>query len=221
MKTEYLFVLRVIKYSEADLIVSGLNAMGAKVPLFAKFALKSRQRFGGGVLQPTHYIKATYSHTSKSFRGPNSIFKDTAKHPLKNHDTTQPSQRLHYLQEATLQNDFCKIRNNYERLQLGLYMLQLVDQFCQEGLLDNAQVFHLLGNALKALEISQDLELLRMVFELRLLKLQGILEEDDLMKNLLCHPISEHTRLKLEPYIELHIKNIIKRHFQDYLFSSK
>ena len=100
-------------------------------------------------------------------------------------------------------------------------MLQLVDQFCHEGLLDNAQVFHLLGNAFRALEVAQDLELLRMVFELRLLKIQGILEEDDMIKNIVCHPILEHNRLKLEPYVELHIKNTIKRHFQDYLcFSS-
>ena len=104
MKTEYLFVLRVIKYGEADLIVSGLNTMGAKIPLFAKYALKSRQRFGGGVLQPTHYIKATYSHTSKSFRGPNSNLKDTTKH--QNHDTIQSSQRLYRLQEATLKKRF-------------------------------------------------------------------------------------------------------------------
>ena len=69
MKTERLFILKVVKYGEADLLVFGLNSMGAKVPLFAKAALKSKKRFGGGVLESTHYIEATYNNTSRSFRG--------------------------------------------------------------------------------------------------------------------------------------------------------
>ncbi len=52
-----LIILRTIKYSEADLIVHGLNTEGARINFMAKSALKSRKRFGGGVLEPTHYMR--------------------------------------------------------------------------------------------------------------------------------------------------------------------
>ena len=218
MKTEHLFILRVIKYSEADLIVFGLNAMGCKVPLFAKSALKSRKRFGGGVLEATHYIEATYSHTSQSFRGkrilPNS--KDKA---FENH-TMQHNQNFYFLKEASLQYDFYKIRTDYNRLQLGLYMLQLVNHFCKEGLLDNAQVFHLLGNSLKILETSKNLSLLQIIFELRLLKIQGILKENNSMKEILSQSILEHENLNLDNFVQSSLKECIKKHFDAHLIST-
>lgn len=220
MKTESLFVLRVVKYGEADLIVSGLSAMGAKVPLFAKAALKSCKRFGGGVLQPTHYIQATYGNTAKSFRGHAGINQqDSVAGNMKNatSDLVAHHSKMYYLKEACLKNDFYKIRQDYERLQLGLYMLQLVDQFCKEGLLDNAQVFHLLGNALTTLETSQNLQLLQMVFELRLLKIQGVLEEDRFMEKIFSQSVLNHEELKLASFEESHIKASIKKHLQTHL----
>ena len=204
MKTERLFVLKVIKYGEADLIVMGLNAMGVKIPLFAKSALKSRKRFGGGVLESTHYIEATYGHTSRSFRG-----------SLKTKCTYNYSMdhNFYFLKEATLLHDFHKIRTDYDRLHLGLYMLKLVNHFCKEGLPDNTQVFHLLGNSLKALETSKKLNKLQMAFELRLLKLQGILEEDDSMKKVLGGSILGHEQLSIDPVIVSSLNESIKNHF--------
>ena len=204
MKTERLFVLKVIKYGEADLIVMGLNAMGVKIPLFAKSALKSRKRFGGGVLEATHYIEATYGHTSRSFRG-----------SLKTKCTYNYSMdhNFYFLKEATLLDDFHKIRTDYDRLHLGLYMLKLVNHFCKEGLPDNTQVFHLLGNSLKALETSKKLNELQMVFELRLLKLQGILEEDDSMKKVLGGSILGHEQLSIDPVIVSSLNESYKKSF--------
>ena len=206
VKTERLFVLRVIKYGEADLIVSGLNTMGAKIPLFAKAALKSRKRFGGGILESTHYIEATYNDTSRSFRGP--LETEHARHHFVNHN-----HNFYFLKEATLLYDFHKIRTDYDRLHLGLYMLRLVNHFCQEGLSDNGQVFHLLGNSLRALEASKKLHALQMAFELRLLKIQGILEEDDSMKRVLGSSILEHEQLNIDPIIASSLKESIKNHF--------
>ena len=206
MKTERLFILKVIKYGEADLIVIGLNTMGAKIPLFAKSALKSRKRFGGGVLEPTHYIEATYNDTSKSFRGASRI--EYTKSHFINHNRD-----FYFLNEATLLYDFHKIRTDYDRLQLGLYMLKLVNHFCQEGLPDNARVFHLLGNSLRALETSTKLHELQMAFELRLLKIQGVLEEDSSMKAVLGGSIIEHEQLNMDPVIVSSLKKSIKDHF--------
>ena len=202
MKTERLFVLKVIKYGEADLIVTGLNAMGAKIPLFAKSALKSRKRFGGGVLEPTHYIEGTYTDTSKSFRGLGN-----------NSHFIEHRHNFYFLKEATLLYDFRKIRTDYDRLHLGLYMLKLVNHFCKEGLSDNTQVFHLLGNSLKSLETSTKLHKLQMAFELRLLKMQGILEESDSMKEVLGGSIVEHEQLSIDPVIISSLKGSIKDHF--------
>lgn len=211
MKTERLFILKVIKYGEADLIVFGLNAMGCKIPLFAKSALKSRKRFGGGVLESTHYIEATYSHTSQSFRG-KKLFLNAKDKIFENH-AIQYNHNFYFLKEATLQYDFYKIRTDYDRLQLGLYMLNLVNHFCKEGLLDNAQVFHLLGNSLKALETSKSLNLLQTVFELRLLKIQGILEENQIMKNILNQPILAHESLNLNDCEQSFLRESVRKHF--------
>lgn len=207
MKKERLFILKVIKYSEADLIVFGLNAMGAKVPLFAKSALKSRKRFGGGVLESTHYIEATYNDTSRSFRGASRT--ECFKGHFVNHNRD-----FYFLSEATLLYDFHKIRTDYDRLQLGLYMLKLVNHFCKEGLPDNAQVFHLLGNSLRALETSKKLHELQIAFELRLLKIQGILEESDSMQKVLGGSILEHEQLNIDPLIISSLKKSAKNHFE-------
>ena len=202
MKTERLFILKVIKYGEADLIVTGLNAMGVKIPLFAKSALKSRRRFGGGVLESTHYIEATYGNTSKSFRG---VSKTEYNYSMGH------NRNFYFLKEATLLHDFHKIRTDYDRLQLGLYMLKLVNHFCQEGLPDNAQVFHLLGNSLRVLETSTKLHKLQMAFELRLLKIQGILNEDDSMRKVLGGSILEHEQLKYGPCHYFFFKRVYKK----------
>ena len=60
MVKERAIVLRRLKHGEADLIVHCLNEQGTKVSLFAKSAIKSRKRFGGGVLEPTHLIYICY-----------------------------------------------------------------------------------------------------------------------------------------------------------------
>ena len=197
-----------MKYGEADLLVFGLNSMGAKIPLFAKSALKSKKRFGGGVLESTHYIEATYNNNSKSFRGKN----------LSKQNPSIQSHTFYFLKEASLQNDFHKIRKDYNRLQLGLYMIHLVYHFCHEGLCDNSQVFHLLGNSLRSLETSQNLSNLQIVFELRLLKIQGFLKESSCMRMPLAHSILEHEQFNLDPTIISHIKkstqDILLPHFQ-------
>lgn len=57
---EKVFILKKTRYGEADLILQALTSRGARVSLFARAALKSRKRFGGGVLEPTHFIQAVY-----------------------------------------------------------------------------------------------------------------------------------------------------------------
>src|SRR6185312_11274369 len=105
------------------------------------------------VLEPTHYVEATYK-------------------PRPENGDQDP---LHLLLEARLVREFPKLRTDYMRLEAALYMLQVVHKLGQQGVVDSPDLFNLLGNALQAAETSQHLENLKLQFELKLLAAQGVL----------------------------------------------
>lgn len=142
-------VLRKTRFGEADLILNVLNQQGSKMSFIARSALRSKKRFGGGVLEPTHYIKASYL--------------DSKKEGLKT------------LSEATLLEEFAGIKRDYDRLNMAFHWLSLTEQLSQEEDLDAENVFHLLGNALKKLENHDNLISLKFQFELKLLNYLGVL----------------------------------------------
>jgi DNA repair protein RecO (recombination protein O) len=150
LQEERIIVLRKIKHGESDLIIHGLNKAGAKMSFFAKAAAKTKKRFGGGVLEPTHYIKISYQK-SKSDEG------------------------LMRLDEARLLEDFKNLRLDYERLETALYFVTLIEKVSKEGVVDSPEIFDLLGNALRAAETSNNLSKLRMHFQIRLLAGQGVM----------------------------------------------
>ena len=145
-----LLILRVLKHGDANLIIHALQPNGNKVGLFAKSALKSKKRFGGGVLESGNFVKASYRLAS---------------------DTDQ----LGRLNEASLIYGFEGLRKSYDRIELGLYFLGLVEKVSTMGSIENQGVFDLLGNALKAAETSERLDLLRVHFQIKLLGYQGVL----------------------------------------------
>lgn len=153
LQTERFIVLRKIRYSDSDLVVHALSSQGQKCILFARSALKSKKRFGGGVLEPTHYIRAVF------------------REPL-------GESSMASLQEASLLYDFKGLRQDYERLETALHLLKIVDRVSTEGGPDSSAVFDLLGRGLKTLEISQEPELLRFQFEVKFLGLQGVLPDE-------------------------------------------
>src|SRR3954468_21753819 len=105
---EKAIVLRTTRYAEHDLIVQVITSKGAKLNLFARSALKSKKRFGGGVLEPTHYIHVLYEDRSSN-------------------------QNLHTLKEASLIEDFPGLRTAYSRIEAGLYFVKLVSEIVKEG----------------------------------------------------------------------------------------
>lgn len=149
MITEKAIILRVRKFGEADLIVHALTQKGDKLQLFARSALKSRKRFSGGVLEPTHYVSLVYK--------------------------PRRQEELYALTEANLINSFDFLRHDYDKLQLALYFVGLIDRLGIEGSGDSQEIFDLLGNSLRVLEKAQQLEVIRTQFELKLLYLQGVL----------------------------------------------
>lgn len=167
------FVLRTYKYGESDLIVHLLAQSGEKLKVFARAALKSKKRFGGGVLEPTHYISLSYREGRDSGLG--------------------------QLLEANLIEGFESLRQSYDRLQLALHFISLVDKLSLEGTDDMQPLFDLLGHGLNAAQVSQHLDLLRTQFELKLLYSLGILPHVENAELFLQRTIREGVPENLTP----------------------
>ena len=170
-----MFILKKSRYGEADLILQALTPQGERISLFARSALKSRKRFGGGVLEPTHYVQALYDDRQGR----------AGENPLRP------------LREATLIESFEGLRRDYVRLETALSFVQLAADVSQAGDVGSGELFNLLGNALRAAETSGALDRLRVHFEARVLAIQGVLEHGRDESSLLRIPISEHERAPL------------------------
>jgi DNA repair protein RecO (recombination protein O) len=169
LKKEKVIVLRTIKHGEADLILHALNKRGSRMAFFAKGGAKSKKRFGGGVLEPTHYVEVSYKEKP-----------DVTENPL------------HTLLEAQLIQGFEKLRVDYDRLQAALYFLNVTSKLAQEGTIDSGELFNLLGNALKVAESTNDIQKLKLHFEIKLLGHQGVLPPLPGAEEWMRKPLREH-----------------------------
>lgn len=163
-------ILRKIKYSESDLIIHALSPKGEKLAFMARGALRSKKRFGGGVLEPTHFVNFTFKRSA---------------------DQGQ----LHVLQEATLVNDFPGLRSDYDRLEMALHVLDCVSKVSQEGDQNSEFLFNLLGHTLKALEAAPDILVLKMHFYLKFLLQQGVVNAEPWMAPFLKTNIADNASL--------------------------
>lgn len=187
MDHDKIIILKAFKHSESNLIIYGLNTRGLKLKLIAPSALVSKKRFGGGVLQPTHYVQVTYK-------------------------ASRLDDGLSTLTEASLIEGFEKIRENYERLQVAFYFITLIDKVALEGESHSHTLFDLLGHGLKLLETTSSLELFKLHFELRFLHLQGVLENTPHIKDFIKTPMARHTQLPPINKETLSEAMIISRH---------
>lgn len=191
---EKILVLKTFKHGESDIIVHGLNAVGARMNFFARGGLKSRKRFAGGLLEPTHYIEVTYKVSS-----------------------SQDADPLHTLLEAQLIREFPKIRTDYDRLEAALHMLKLVHKLGQQGVIDSPELFNLLGNALQAAETSRDLTTLRAHFELKLMAAQGVLPIEDGYQVWLGTSLAKHEQIAAAPEERTRVHAQVHEHLRHYL----
>lgn len=168
-RKEKFIILRTIKYGEADLIVHGLSPQGEKVSFIARGALRSKKRFGGGILEPTHFVQFTYKEGETG--------------------------RLHTLNEAALVNDFGNLRRSYDHLEIALHAVECVGQVSQEGDQNSDFLFNLLGHTLKALETAQDPGVVKMHFYLKFLFQQGVIEMESWMAPFLKTKLSDTNKL--------------------------
>ncbi len=191
---ERILVLKVFKYAESDLIVHGLNPLGARMGFLARGGAKSRKRFAGGLLEPGHYLEVAYKAGSGSDGDP-----------------------LHTLQEASLVREFPKLRSDYTRLATALNWLKLVHKMSQQGVVDSPDLFNLIGNALAAAETTPDIDKLKTHFELKLLATQGVLPPEPHYQNWLGASLAQHEQIPSRGEDRRRIAEQVHDHLLHYL----
>lgn len=144
-------ILAKTKYGESDLILKIITSKGEVFSAMAKSALKSKKRFGGGVLEPTHYV----------------LFSLTRRQ-------SEDVERLAIVDDALMIDDFKTLKTDYDRLDLALHFVKTVATVAREGG-SHLELFNLLGHALKAAEVSTQLQILKLQFHLKVLHSQGVL----------------------------------------------
>lgn len=142
----------------------------------ARGALKSKKRFGGGVLEPSHHVKLTYQ------------------------DKEEKNQ-LNILEEAQLINGFSAIRKDYDLLEHALHTLDCIYRVSQEGDQISQDLYNLLGHNLKNLSkeniiLDLDLPILKLQFYLKFLSEQGVLQLESWMAPYLKVSMADHERLR-------------------------
>ena len=170
------FILKKTKYSESDLIVQALSNSGEKVSFWARGALKSKKRFAGGLLEPTHLVELHYQD-SKKVGG------------------------LRLLTEAQMIESFDHLRTDYDRLTLALFAVDCVGRVSLEGDQGSAVVFQLLGHLFQAINEGADLQILKTQFITKFLFQQGVLTPEGWMTPYLktsIHESANLTALKVE-----------------------
>lgn len=155
-KQERFIILKKIKYGEADLIIHGLSQSGAKKTFMARSALKSKKRFGGGVLEPSHYVLLTYKEALSEGQ-------------------------MHTLNEASLIDDFKGLRSDFDKLEFALFILNCAGHVSQEVDYDSQFLFNLVGHSLRQLGEVKNLKLFKLHFFLKFLFQQGVIQIEEWM----------------------------------------
>jgi DNA repair protein RecO (recombination protein O) len=173
---EKFIILKKMKYGEADLIIHALSQAGAKKSFIARAALKSKKRFGGGILEPTHFVLLSYK------KGKN-------------------EEALNILNEATLIDDFNDIRSDFDKLEFALFMLNCAHHVSQEGDFDSHFLFNLVGHSLRKLGSTERLQRFKMHFCLKFMFQQGVISAEGWMSPFLKINMSDSERLDQLPEI--------------------
>ncbi len=153
------------------MILHALSAQGAKVSFIARAALKSKKRFGGGILEPTHFVQFTFKQAAEMGQ-------------------------LNVLQEAVLINDFQGLRKSYDHLEFALHILECVSKVSQEGDQHSEFLFNLLGHTLRATESANNVLILKMHFYLKFLLQQGVMTAEPWMTPFLKTNIADTNNLE-------------------------
>ncbi len=157
---ERFIVLRKIKFSEADLVIHGISQRGEKMAFMARSALKSKRRFGGGVLELINFVELDYS-------------------------ISKTNQGLHVLNEASLIRDFATLKKDYDKIEFALEVLETISKVIQEGDEESQKLFQIVGHLFSHLDQQDQAAFvwknLKMQFYLKFLMQQGVLAQEPWM----------------------------------------
>lgn len=148
-------VIKTYPYKESDLIIKAISSHQGLKRFLARGALNSKKRFGGGVLEPFHYLEFTFDQGKKKSASGESV--------------------LIELKEAKLLEDFKAIRKSYQLVSLGLKILSCYDHL-ELPEAECRGLFYLLGHSLRALGQTSDLDLFEVQFIAKFLYDQGVLD---------------------------------------------
>lgn len=183
-KQDRFIILKKIKYGEADLIIQALGSNGSRSSFIAKSALKSKKRFGGGILEPLHFVNLTYKEARDSVQ-------------------------MKTLQEATLIEDFKEIRSSYDKLELALFILKCVSHVSLEGDQHSEFLFNLTGHSLRAVAKTENPDVLKLHFCLKFLYQQGVISIDPWMSVFLKVNISDSAVLSQDSNVQLLVEHYL------------
>lgn len=138
-------VLRSIKLSETDKLVTFLTEHHGKVKCVAKGARKIKSRYAGS-LEPMSYVFLIYFG--------------------------KENQQLFSLNNSDIIESFHLVREDFYKLYTGIYLNELVDAMTAE-VHEEKEIFQLLLDSLTALKNQCNLETLCRMFEIRILSLSG------------------------------------------------
>ncbi len=164
------FVLKTLPYSESDLILYALSKEQGVLHFFVKGAKNSKKRFSGGVLQPPHLIDF-----------------QTLRLGRKQYDNGS----LITLKEASLLNDFIKIRLSYVFMETLFSMIKVV----LPSRTGHKELFNHFGGALKVLPTVKDQKRFFTHFVIRYLYIEGVLPLHVKFLDFIKTPLSCHKKL--------------------------
>ena len=165
-------ILRAKPYQEADLIIEALGSLGERHSFLAKNASKSRRRFGGGVLDPLQFVELFFTARSSGFD---------------------------MVHEGKILYGFPHLRQDYEKIQIGLHFLKLAQMVTRDGMDENKILFDLIGNALRTLEKSADPAKLKVHFEIKFLFYLGFYAPSDELTVFTQTPVSQNAKIEMSP----------------------
>lgn len=181
-------ILKTMAFKESDLIIHALNSKGGREHFIARSALKSKKRFGGGVLEPMNYVFLSY-------------------------DNRKEKTEFVPLLEAKLLDGFDGLRRDYDRLHAGLGMVRDAFKITVEGSEDNGSIYNVLGNALKKLETTTEIYVLQLHYRIKILFYSGYLpNEDGSFNAFLDAPVGQCEQLKraITPYLKSTSDNALR-----------
>ncbi len=138
-------VLRSIKLSETDKLVTFMSEQFGKVKCVARGARKIKSRFAGSLEPMTHVYLIYFG---------------------------KENQQLFSLNNADIIESFHQLREDFQKLYTGVYLNELVDAMTVE-MQEDKQIFQLLLDSLNALQNQSGFETLCRMFEIRLLSVSG------------------------------------------------